>query len=236
MKYSINYRRLGLALGVLLLTSSLKIAAQSSVRMLPVDNLFRLGTKNSLQLKAARIQEVISEDQQKTATTTHLPNVQIGATAGIIGQPVVFQRGLSHPIRPETPNYSQNYNIELTQPLYQGGKIQYNIRKAEIQRQIALLNTTNDEAEIKLLLLQQYMDLFSFYKQREVLARNIEESERRLKDISRMKSEGLLTRNDELRSELQLTNDRLAWQEADIASPLLRSNWISCSDWTNPYN
>lgn len=215
MKYSINYRRFGLALGVLLLASSLKIAAQSSVRVLPVEELFRLGTENSLQLKAARIQEVISEDQQKTATTTRLPNVQIGATAGIIGQPVVFQRGLSHPIRPETPNYSQNYNIELTQPLYQGGKIQYNIRKAEIQRQIALLNTTNDEAEIKLLLLQQYMDLFSFYKQREVLARNIEESERRLKDISRMKSEGLLTRNDELRSELQLTNDRLAWQEAD---------------------
>lgn len=215
MKYSINYNRYRLVLGVLLLASSLKIAAQSQVRMLPVEELFRLGTENSLQLKAARIQEVISEDQQKTASTARLPNVQMGATAGVIGQPVVFQRGLSHPIRPETPNYSQNYNIELTQPLYQGGKIQYNIRKADIQRQIALLHTTNDEAEIKLVLLQQYMDLFSYYKQREVLARNIEESERRLKDISRMKSEGLLTRNDELRSELQLTNDRLAYQEAD---------------------
>lgn len=215
MKYSINYNRYRLILGVLLLASSLKMAAQSQVRMLPVEELFRLGTENSLQLKAARIQEVISEDQQKTASTARLPNVQMGATAGIIGQPIVFQRGLSHPIRPETPNYSQNYNIELTQPLYQGGKIQYNIRKADIQRQIALLHTTDDEAEIKLVLLQQYMDLFSYYKQREVLARNIEESERRLKDISRMKSEGLLTRNDELRSELQLTNDRLAYQEAD---------------------
>ncbi len=215
MKYSINYNRYRLLLGVVLLASSLKIVAQSQVRVLPVEELFRLGTENSLQLKAARIQEVISEDQQKTASTARLPNVQIGATAGVIGQPVVFQRGLSHPIRPETPNYSQNYNIELTQPLYQGGKIQYNIRKADIQRQITLLHTTNDEAEIKLVLLQQYMNLFSYYKQREVLARNIEESERRLKDISRMKSEGLLTRNDELRSELQLTNDRLAYQEAD---------------------
>lgn len=215
MRYSINYKRSGLVSGVLLLACFVKIAAQTPTYMLPVEELFRLGTENSLQLKASRIQEIISEDQQKTAYTTRLPNVQIGATAGVIGQPVVFQRGLSHSIRPETPDWSQNYNIELTQPLYQGGKIQYNIRKADIQRQIALLNTTNDQAEIKLFLLQQYMNLFGFYKQREVLARNIEESERRLKDISRMKSEGLLTRNDELRSELQLTNDRLACQEAD---------------------
>ena len=59
------------------------------------------------------------------------------------------------------------------------------------------------------------MTLFSYYKQREVLARNIEESEHRLKDIRRMKKEGIVTRNDEIRSELQLTNDRLAYQEAD---------------------
>lgn len=215
MRYSINCKKYGLVLGVLLLASTLKVAAQQPVRVLPVEELFRLGTENSLQLKAAKIQEVISDDQQKTAITNRLPNIQIGATAGVIGQPVVFQRGLAHPVRPNTPNWSQNYNIELTQPIYQGGKIQYNIRKADLQKQITALNTANDQAEIKLVLLQQYMDLFGFYKQREVLAQNIEESERRLKDISRMKSEGLLTRNDELRSELQLTNDRLLYQEAD---------------------
>lgn len=215
MRYSINCKKYGLVLGVLLLASTLKVAAQQLVRVLPVEELFRLGTENSLQLKAAKIQEVISDDQQKTAITNRLPNIQIGATAGVIGQPVVFQRGLAHPVRPNTPNWSQNYNIELTQPIYQGGKIQYNIRKADLQKQITALNTANDQAEIKLVLLQQYMNLFSFYKQREVLAQNIEESERRLKDISRMKSEGLLTRNDELRSELQLTNDRLLYQEAD---------------------
>lgn len=216
MKYSVSYKRYALWVGVCLLAASLKtFAQQQPVHVLPLDELFRLGTENSLQLKASRIQEVISDEQQKTAYTNRLPNIQIGATAGVIGQPVVFQRGLAHPVRPDAPDWSQNYNIELTQPVYQGGKIQYAIRKADLQKQIAALNTVNNQAEIKLFLLQQYMDLFSFYKQKEVLARNIEESERRLKDISRMKSEGLLTRNDELRSELQLTNDRLAYQEAD---------------------
>ena len=44
-----------------------------------------------------------------------------------------------------------------------------------------------------------------------VLTRNIEESELRLRDIRRMKKEGLITNNDVLRSEMQLTNDRLVF-------------------------
>ena len=37
----------------------------------------------------------------------------------------------------------------------------------------------------------------------------------RLSDISGRRTKGIVTRNDELRSELQLTNDQLACREAD---------------------
>lgn len=59
------------------------------------------------------------------------------------------------------------------------------------------------------------MSLFSLYRQHDVLTRNIEESERRLKDIRQMKKEGLITNNDVLRSEMQLTNDRLSLTETE---------------------
>ncbi len=113
------------------------------------------------------------------------------------------------------PDWSHNYNVEVTQPIYRGGKIHYTIKRSSLEKQIAALNSTNDKAEIKLLLLGQYMDLFSLYKQKEVFARNVEESARRLEDIRRLKKEGIVTRNDELRSELQLTNDQLAYREAN---------------------
>lgn len=214
MNYSIKYNTRKFIFSSLLLVAWLLSYAEGPERFLSIEELFRLGTENSLRIKASQIEEIISDDQIKTARTNRLPNIQVGARAGVLGQPIVFQRGLAHPTHPETPDWSQNYSIELTQPIYQGGKITYHIRKTELQKEIALLNTTNDQAEIKLILLQQYMDLFSYYKQRDVLARNIEESERRLKDINRMRKEGLVTRNDEIRSELQLTNDRLAFQEA----------------------
>lgn len=182
---------------------------------LTLDELFRLGTENSLRLQATRMQEVIAADKEKTAQTSRLPDINIGATTGYIGRPTVFRQGLSQPVHPDMPDWSHNYNVEVTQPIYRGGKIHYTIKRSSLEKQIAALNSTNDKAEIKLLLLGQYMDLFSLYKQKEVFARNVEESARRLEDIRRLKKEGIVTRNDELRSELQLTNDQLAYREAN---------------------
>ena len=65
------------------------------------------------------------------------------------------------------------------------------------------------------------MQLFSLYKQQTVLARNIEESTKRLENIKSKKRQGLITNNDVLRSELQLTNDRLALQEVDNSLTLM---------------
>lgn len=155
----------------------------------------------------------MAEERIRDARTARMPDISIGLKGGVLGQPVVWQNGLNDPTRPDTPDWQQNYTVDFTQPLYQGGKIKYSIRKAGLEQDIARLQTATDRADIKLELLEQYLNLFSLYKQDRVLNRNIEESERRLKDIRRMKEEGIITNNDVLRSEMQLTNDRLAVTE-----------------------
>lgn len=196
---------------LLLLPTTLK--AQKTY-FLSLEELFERGTENSLRIKASHIQEMVAGEKEKTARSSQLPTVQLNATAGYIGQPTIFRSGLAHPTHPDVPDWSHNYNVELTQPIYKGGKIEYSIRRATLEKQIARLTTTNNIADLKLLLLEQYIDLFTLHKQKEVLARNIEESKIRLKDIQRMWKEGLVTRNDEIRSELQLTNDELSYREA----------------------
>ena len=183
--------------------------------LLTVDELFRLGVTNSLTLQADALDEAMAHERGKTARSSRLPDVQVGLRGGAVGQPVVFQRGLSDATYPDTPDWSQNYAIDFTQPLYEGGRIRYAIRRADLQTHAAELQTATDRADVKLDLLEQYMSLFSLYKQREVLMRNIEESEQRLKDIRQMKKEGLITNNDVLRSEMQLTNDRLSLTETE---------------------
>ena len=177
--------------------------AQTDSLFLTINQLFERGVRHSLQIQADVLKESIAQERTHTARSAQLPDLQIGLKGGYVGQPILFGQGLAHPTRPEAPDWSQNYAIDLTQPIYQGGKIRYSIRKADLEKEVASLQTLTDQSEIKLGLLNQYIGLFSLFKQREVLSRNIEESERRLQDIRRMKKEGLITNNDVLRSEMQ---------------------------------
>lgn len=187
--------------------------AQSDSLHLSVQALFDLGVENNLQLAASRLKEQMATERLSTAHMALYPDIEVGLKGGVLGQPVVFQNGLSNPTRPDTPDWQQNYAIDFSQPLYQGGRIKYAIRQADLEKEIASLQTHVSKADLKLVLLEQYLNLFSLYKQCKVLNRNIEESEHRLKDIRQMKEEGLITNNDVLRSEMQLTNNRLSLTE-----------------------
>lgn len=217
MKFWKNFKRF---LTGLILLAPLPAATQPRL-LLSVDSLLQLGMAQNVQLRILRQQEEMARSRAKTARTAKLPEVQVGLKGGYLGQPIVFREGLSHPTRPQSPHWLQNYEIDLSQPIYQGGRIRYSIEKADIEQKIAELQTLQNEADIKLALLEQYMQLFSLYKQQTVLARNIEESTKRLENIKSKKRQGLITNNDVLRSELQLTNDRLALQEVDNSLTLM---------------
>lgn len=199
-----------LAAVIALCGATLHVAAQTDSLSLSVKQLFEQGIAQSLRIGADQLKEEMADLRARTARTLRLPDIEVGLKGGYVGQPVVFEHGLSDPTRPDAPDWSQNYAIDFTQPLYRGGKIKYAIRQADLQRNIAALQTATDQADLKLELLRQYLDLFSLYKQHQVLARNIAESERRLKDIRQMKREGLITNNDVLRSEMQLTDNNLS--------------------------
>ena len=189
--------------------------AQQDTLYLSLQQLFERGTEQHLQLAADRLKEEIAHERTKTARTARLPELNVGLKGGFLGQPVIWQNGMSNPTYPDSPDWQQNYAIDFTQPIYQGGKIRYTIRQADLEQEIARLQTATDQADIKLALLEQYLNLFSLYKQYLVLNRKIDESEQRLKDIRQMKAEGIITNNDVLRSEMQLTNDRLSKNETE---------------------
>lgn len=193
----------------------LKASIDEDSLYLSIGQLFDRGMEQNLQLAADRLKEQIADDRAHTARASRLPEINIGLNGGFVGQPVVFEHGLSDPTCPDSPDWSQNYAVNVSQPLYHGGRIRYAIRQADIEKEIAVLQTATDRADIKLSLLRQYLTLFSLYKQHVVLTRNINESERRLKDIRQMKEEGLITNNDVLRSEMQLTNNRLSLLETE---------------------
>ena len=203
-----NCKRFGLFL--ICLPAALPAAAQSDTLFLPVERLFELGVRHNLALQADALEERSALERERGARAERLPDLQVGLRGGYAGRPTVFR--LAGAYHPDAPDWSQNYAVDLSQPIYRGGKLRYAVRKAGMERSLAALRTEADAADIRLALLEQYMQLFELYRRQEVFSRNIEESERRLHDIRRMKEEGLITNNDVLRSEMQLTDDRLSLQ------------------------
>jgi outer membrane protein TolC len=213
MNRDIIYKTLLITLFDILFTAQTTTAQTPDSLLLTVDRLFEWGMQHSLQLQADALKTSVAEEQTRTARNDRLPDLQIGLKAGVVGQPIVWQQGLARPTYPDAPDWSQNYAVDLVQPIYRGGKLRSAIRQADLAKQLAEWQTVADRGDVKLGLLNQYINLFTLYKQYQILERNIEESVRRLHDIRRMKEEGVITNNDVLRSEMQLTNDRLALQE-----------------------
>lgn len=83
-----------------------------------LEELFRLGRENSLRLHASRMSKSIAGEKMKDALTNRLPDIRIGATAGYLGQPVVFRQGLAGPVHPDSPGWKQNYNLNIPLTLH----------------------------------------------------------------------------------------------------------------------
>ncbi|MDR0988751.1 MAG: TolC family protein [Prevotellaceae bacterium] len=199
----------------LLTQAAAALPAQTDSLALSLAQLFEQGVAQSLRLRADALKQEAADEQWRAARAAQLPDVQVGARAGIVGQPLIWERGLAGVTRPDIPDWMQNYSLDFQQPIYQGGRLRGTIRKANLERETAQWQTSADRATLKLGLLTYYLNLFTLFKEHEVLTRNIEEAEQRLANIQRMKREGLITDNDVLRSQMQLTNDRLALQETE---------------------
>lgn len=90
-------------LGLGLCSAGGVMAVEADSLFLSVGQLFQLGIENSLHIQADRLSELQAEEQSRTARTSRLPDLQLGLSGAYVGQPIVFQRGLSQPSRPETP-------------------------------------------------------------------------------------------------------------------------------------
>lgn len=203
----------------LLLGSGCRICSAQSDYQLTVDELFTRGLENSIAIQSAVVKTQLSADKVSLARNKQLPDISVGGAFGFVGTPTILDTDLSFLKHSDTPDWKQNYQITVTQPLYQGGKIRNNISRSQLEEEIAKLSLQKDKAELKYWLIGKYLDLFNLYKKRDLYTQNIEEAKIRLRDIEKMKEQGMITTNDVLRSKLTLTNYQLAYDESinDIA-------------------
>lgn len=183
------------------------IHAQDTLpRILKIEELFSLAETNSKKLAISREFIGVSHTKTEIAKAARLPEIGFSVTAGYLSSATVLNPNFSYDETIALPHFSNNYDLEAGQILYKGNAINNSIAKAKLEEQLSELNFEKDKDAIKMLLLGRYLDLYGLYNQQKVYKTNISLAKARLKNIKDMNKEGMVTKNDIIRSELQITD------------------------------
>jgi len=215
-----------LVLSFILSVAGFAAFAQPEPRVLTITELFLLAEQNSQQLQVSRTGIEIANQRREVAQTQKRPNLGASLSGNYIGNARVLDTDLTEVAKVAMPHFGNSFSVQASQVIFKGGAINNSIEAAELNQQVAQLTFEKNRADIKLLLVGRYADMYRLLNQREVYQRNINLAQLRLKNIQNLYKQGMLTRNDLIRSELQITSLNMALQEVNnnltIANQQLR--------------
>ncbi|QTY27201.1 TolC family protein [Flavobacterium sp. CS20] len=197
-----------------LLFPSFFIYAQKPIqkKKLSIDELFSLVTENNPSLAVSKADINIAKQDIEVTKNQKLPDFNMNASAMYIGDGTILDKNFSNATTVDMPHFGNVYSVEASQLIWKGNAVNNAIKAKTLQENLASLGYQSDEQNIKLLVLGYYLDLYKLQNQASVFRKNIALAEDRLQNINHFYSQGMVTRNDVIRGELQISNLNLSLQ------------------------
>lgn len=186
--------------------------AQQTERTVSITELFSLVKENHPTLRPYRDDISIANQNTKIAKNQLLPNLTAGLSGYYIGDALLIDKNLSNTTRVKMPHFGNSFSVDASQLIWSGNMVRNNIKIKTLQEGLAELNYSANEQSIKLFTLSYYLDLYKLNNQEEVYLQNISLAEKRLENINKFYKQGMVTKNDVIRGELQLSNLKLSLQ------------------------
>ncbi len=191
----------------------------SQVTKLTLRESLEIGMKNSKELKISHSKLISATAQVTSANSQLLP--QLGFSAGYMRLSDIPPFEVSLPILPKpiqiSPVILDNYSLKLSlqQPLFTGFRLtslkdiaQLNLKAAESD----FNGNKNDEA---LKILSGFWNYYKAQQNDKVLEENLQQMKQHLDDTKNFAANGLATKNDVLKIEVQYSSIQLQKIEAD---------------------
>jgi len=199
-------------IAVLLTTISINTAFAQTERKISVEELFALTKENHPNLAVSKADIAIAKQKVEVAKNAQLPSINAGVQAYYLGDVNIIDKDFSNSTRVDMPHFGNTFSVDASQLIWKGGLVQNSIKAQSLQEELTELNYQANEQSIKLLVLGYYLDLYKLINQKKVYQQNIQLAEQRLDNINKYYNQGMVTRNDVIRGELQLSNLNLALQ------------------------
>ncbi|HRP56024.1 TolC family protein [Agriterribacter sp.] len=194
-------------------TGFIQLSAQT--KTLSLREAVAMGVQNSkaLRLAAHEIEQALAQAEQ--AKDASLPSVGISAGynhALMLSQSFSLPAANgSDPQKLNLPfdNTLYQSTLSINQPIFAGNRFRYARQSANLLLQMSRLNAEADKDEVIFTVIQSYINYYKLRKNQKILAQNIEDIENKLAEIKKFEAQGLATKNDVLRFELERSNMKL---------------------------
>ena len=206
---------------VLEIIAPLQVQSQD-VKSLSLKETIEMSIKNSPALKASSAKHEQATAQVRQALDNKLPDIKVSGSYLYLANPTISTKTKalegtdSAGNKTAIPHINQAmYGIlNLSLPVYAGGRIRYGIESAKYLEKAASLDVENDKESVILNTINAYVNLYKAGVTVDVIKENLEQSRHQDSVFARLEKNGLLARNDLLKSELQTSNIELTLLDA----------------------
>jgi len=191
---------------IALIVLSLPFAANAQDRTITLDEAIKLGLENSktLKLSNSKVEQAVSEYNQAKDETLPTGKISYGYNHAEIPANRLALGSESFNL----PNRADAYLgiLTLNQTIFAGGKLKYARQSTDLLTQVARLDVENDKDQIVYDIISSYYNLYKVLQSKKVVAQNLTTVDAQIKQAQRFFEQGLVTKNDVLRFQLQRSN------------------------------
>ena len=182
---------------ILLITSLLlmQVMQAQETKTLTLTEAIDLGLKNSNQLKINEAKILEAAANIKEAEERKLPEASVsGSYLYLPVHPNIDMKSGSGSGGPSV-NQVIYGTVNISLPVYNGGKIKYGIESAKLLEQAVKLDAENDRASVIMNITSACINLYKAYQAIELVKENLAQSQQRVKDLANLEKNGLLARS-----------------------------------------
>jgi len=193
---------------------------------LSVDEAIQLGLKNSKSLHLSLMKVKANSARASEVTASRLPSLRFTGIYTRLSEIPPFT--IMMPTGPFvlSPSILNNYQLKmsLAQPVFTGFRLQSASEAAEYQLKASEVELTKDELETAFTVRNAYWSLFKAQEMKIVVDEIVQQMKAHVKDANSLLSQGMLTNNDVLKLQVQLSDVQLKQLEAQNGVQLAQVN------------
>ncbi len=214
MKMIFHFRKYQL-LSLVLILLSLNIKAQN-YNQLSLKEALEIGLNNNKAVQISHLKNSISETKEKDLKMEKLPNIEFHTNYTQVNNLHQYQNGIfDKSTKYDAINAMYDFTLSASIPIYLGGKLKNNEKKAKINTENSKLKTQLDERKLKMQIITAFLQIHHLKEQQSLIQQKIKEDSANIKETKILKQNGVVTYNEVLRTSLQLSNHKMSWTELD---------------------